>query len=56
LTQAVLEQTVSQTGFSKWTILTLSGEEYQKFGDLAAWRATLWQDGKLISEQKSFLW
>jgi hypothetical protein len=56
LTQTVLEQSVGQTTFSKWTTLTLSGEDYQKFGDLAAWRATLWQDGKLISEEKSFLW
>ena len=55
-TQAVLEQTVGQASFSKWTILALSGDEYQKFGDLAAWRATLWDGGKLISEQKSFLW
>ena len=56
LTQAVVEQTVGQTGFSKWIGLTFSGEEYQKFGELAAWRATLWDGGKLISEEKSFLW
>jgi hypothetical protein len=56
LTHAVLEQTVGQTGFSKWTGLILSGDDYQKLGELAAWRATLWEGGKLISEQKSFLW
>ena len=56
LTQAVLEGEVGQTGFSKWTTLNLKGEEYKKFGELAAWRATLWDGEKLVSEQKSFLW
>ena len=56
LTQAVLEGTVGQTSFSKWTALTLGGEDYKKFGELAAWRATLWEGEKMISEQKSFLW
>jgi len=56
LTQVVLEGTVGQTGFSKWTALTLSGDAYKKFGELAAWRATLWQGEKLVNEQKSFLW
>jgi hypothetical protein len=29
---------------------------YRQFGELIAWRATLWDDDKLLSEQKSFLW
>jgi hypothetical protein len=56
LTKAVLEGPVKQRGFSNWTGLTLSGEDYQKFGELAAWRATLWDGKRLLSEQKSFLW
>jgi hypothetical protein len=56
LTQAVLEGTVGQTGFSKWTAMPFSGDDYRKFGELAAWRATLWEGEKLLSEQKSFLW
>jgi len=43
-------------GFSKWSGLTLSGEEYRKFGELIAWRVTLWDGQTLLSEKKSFLW
>jgi hypothetical protein len=43
-------------GFSKWTELALKGEPYQNFGELMAWRVTLWDGEKLIAEEKSFLW
>lgn len=53
----VLEQPVERRGlFSQWTTLELSGEAYQKFGELVAWRATLWDGDQLLGEQKSFLW
>lgn len=56
-TQLVLEYDVNAGGwFSHWTSLPVTGEEYKKFGDLSSWRATLWEDGRLLSEQKSFLW
>ena len=56
-THAVLETETRHTaGLSKWTQLTLGGEEYKKFGELAAWRVTLWDGDKLLSEMKSFLW
>lgn len=56
-TQTVLEETVRQKGsFSHWTAVTLSGEAYQKFGELVAWRATLWDGDVMLGEQKSFLW
>lgn len=42
--------------FSHWDEVVLKGEAYQKFGELSAWRATLWQDGAQLAEQKSFLW
>lgn len=42
--------------FSHWTSLTLGGEEYKKFGELTAWRVTLWDGDQLLGEQKSFLW
>ncbi len=55
--QATLEETVQQKGsFSHWTGLRLAGEGYQKFGELVAWRATLWDGKQLLGEQKSFLW
>ena len=56
-TTAVLEESVKYHGlFSAWSKATLTGEAYQKFGELSAWRATLWDGDKLLSEQKSFLW
>jgi hypothetical protein len=42
--------------FNHWTSLTLNGPAYKNFGDLAAWRATLWNGTNLLGEQKSFLW
>ena len=56
-TQATLESSSAHlAGFSKWTQLTLSGEDYKKFGELVAWRATLWEGETLLSEKRSFLW
>ena len=55
--QIVLETDVkSPTVFSKWTSLTLEGSDYANFGELLAWRASLWEGETLITEQKSFLW
>ena len=53
-TQTTLENAALHRG--GWNRLTLTGDAYQKFGELKAWRATLWDGGKLLSEQKSFLW
>lgn len=56
-TAAVLEQQVKYTGFfSTWSKLHLTGDAYSRFGDLSAWRATMWDGEKLVAEQKSFLW
>jgi hypothetical protein len=56
-TTKLLEQPVRFRGlFSTWSRVTLTGEEYQKFGELSAWRATLWDGDKQIAEQASFLW
>jgi hypothetical protein len=56
-TKAVVEMTVRKRGlFSRWTELPLVGEEYQKLGELVAWRATLWQGDLMAGEQRSFLW
>ena len=53
----VLEKEVTSAGwFSHWTWIALTGEEYWKFGDVTAWRATLWEGDRLLGEQKSFLW
>ena len=55
--QRVLEQGVEPSGWlGRWTGLLLTGEEYRKFGEITAWRATLWEEDELLAEQKSFLW
>ena len=55
--QIVLEKKIEPSGFlSRWTGLVVSGEKYPKFGDVTAWRVTLWEDDQLLDEQKSFLW
>ncbi len=55
--QLVLEKPVTPGGwFSHWTGLTLSGEAYKQFGEVTAWRVTLWENDRLLGEQKSFLW
>jgi hypothetical protein len=52
-----LEQRVKGTGWlGRWTSLGLSGEDYRQFGEVTAWRVTLWEGDQLLSEQKSFLW
>ena len=56
-TTAVLEAAVEHHGlFSNWSIPKLLGEDYKKFGELAAWRVTLWNTRQQVAEQKSFLW
>jgi len=56
-TTAVVEEEVKYRGlFTAWSNVTLTGDAYKKFGELSAWRATLWDGDKMIAEQKSFLW
>ncbi len=56
-TKVILEKTVKAGGaFSKWSAVDLTGEEYKKFGELLAWRVTVWDGATQLAEQKSFLW
>ena len=56
-THRMLECAVKPGGwFSHWTSLPIIGEDYEKFGAVTAWRATLWEGDQLLSEQHSFLW
>ena len=55
--QKILEKTVQGGGwFSHWSSLTFGGDEYEQFGEMTAWRVTLWEGDLLLAEQKSFLW
>jgi hypothetical protein len=53
---AVLERPVRPRLFSSWSTLKLEPEDYESFGQLIAWRASLWQGDQMLAEQKSFLW
>lgn len=56
-TKATIETPVKYRGvFTSWTKVSLSGDAYRNFGELIAWRATLWDGDNLLAEQKSFLW
>ncbi len=55
--QLVLEEPVEPGGWlSRWVGITLSGDDYKDFGEVTAWRVSLWEGGQLLGEQKSFLW
>jgi hypothetical protein len=55
--QRVLEQSLTPSRWlSGWTTFTLSGDDYRDFGEVTAWRATLWEGSQLLGEKKSFLW
>ena len=54
--QATLDQVVKPGFFRRWTSVPLGGEVYKNFGELVAWRVTLWAGDQLLGEQKSFLW
>jgi hypothetical protein len=54
--QTTLEQTVTPHYFRHWDSLKLGGGDYKNFGELVAWRVTLWSGDQQLGEQKSFLW
>ncbi|MEY4385718.1 MAG: hypothetical protein RLY20_1001 [Verrucomicrobiota bacterium] len=43
-------------GTSRWDGVALTGEGFKSFGEVTAWRVTLWEGDKQLGEQKSFLW
>lgn len=52
-----LEKPVVKEGwFRDWSELRLTGTNYDGFGELVAWRASLWDGSKELSSQQSFLW
>ena len=56
-TSATLEERVEPSRlFSKWSAVKLVGKDYESFGDLVAWRVSLWDGSSLLAEQRSFLW
>jgi hypothetical protein len=55
-TRSMMEAEAPPPLLRRWDFLVLGGADYKKFGELIAWRATLWRGDQLLSEQKSFLW
>lgn len=54
---AVLEAAVSgKERLRRWTTLTLTGADYARLGRVSAWRVSLWCDGEILDEYRSFLW
>jgi hypothetical protein len=51
-----LERAVNPGFFRRWTPLTLEGSDYKNFGEVVAWRVTLWSEDRLLDAQQSFLW
>ena len=52
-----IEATVAAgRGASRWNGVALTGEDYKTFGEVTAWRVTLWDGETQLGEQKSFLW
>ena|GEM_PF-292070 len=47
---------VNNGWFSHWAELRLTGPQFENFGNIVAWRASLWDGGKELSSQQSFLW
>jgi len=56
-TTAMIEEAVQGGGwFSHWSMLKFADGPYKDFGELVAWRVTLWRGGQQVDERKSFLW
>ena len=54
--ETTIESEVNIAGTSHWASVKLEGDAYKKFGEITAWRVTLWSGDQLLGEQKSFLW
>jgi hypothetical protein len=57
LRTTTLEMPVKKNGlFGTWTDFKIDGDDFPKFGELVAWRVTLWEGEKQLAAQQSFLW
>lgn len=55
--QKTIETEVSTGhGGTHWSGVTLKGDDFKAFGEVTAWRVTLWNGDQQLGEQKSFLW
>jgi hypothetical protein len=52
-----MEEPATKNGhFSSWAEFRIEGADYAAFGELVAWRVTLWEGDLQIGKLESFLW
>ncbi len=42
--------------FGTWSSIKLEGDRFKSFGEVVAWRTSLWDGNQMVTEQRSFLW
>jgi hypothetical protein len=50
------EPAVKNGHYSNWSEFKIDGADYKTFGQLVAWRVTLWEDSRQVDQMESFLW
>ena len=50
------EPAVKNGHFSSWSEFRIEGADYAAFGQLVAWRVTLWEGDHQLGQLESFLW
>lgn len=57
LQSTTLDEPATKTGyFSNWAELKIDGAAFRSFGQLVAWRVTLWEGDHQLAQMQSFLW
>jgi hypothetical protein len=55
-TSTMEEPAIKNGHFSSWSEFRIEGADYTTFGQLVAWRVTLWEGGHQLGQLESFLW
>jgi hypothetical protein len=55
-TVTIEEPAVKNGHFSNWAEFRIEGADYKDFGQIVAWRVTLWEGDHQLGELESFLW
>jgi hypothetical protein len=50
------EPAVKNGHYSSWSEFRIEGADYKAFGQLVAWRVTLWEGDHQLGQLESFLW
>ena len=40
----------------KWDVVKFEGDEFRQFGQIVAWRVSIWQGDEMVAKKQSFLW